>query len=65
MRSVEGKQDIRVISQSLKSTSQVPLNYSDPAGETAAIAVIRLPSILANSSAYRGPILINPGGPGE
>ncbi|KAJ7597919.1 TAP-like protein-domain-containing protein [Mycena floridula] len=44
---------------------QVPLNYSEPTGSTAAIAVIRLPSKLAPSDEnYRGPVLFNPGGPG-
>lgn len=41
---------------------QVPLNYSEPGGETASIAIARLPSALANSPAYRRPILIYPGG---
>ncbi|KAF4600417.1 hypothetical protein EYR38_005044 [Pleurotus pulmonarius] len=43
---------------------QVPLNYSDPEGDTASIAVIRLPSPLAGTDDYKGPILFNPGGPG-
>lgn len=43
----------------------MPLNYSDPDGEKAIIAMTRIPSPLpANSSDYRGPILFNPGGPG-
>ncbi|KAF8816530.1 hypothetical protein BYT27DRAFT_7077074 [Phlegmacium glaucopus] len=43
----------------------VPLNYSDPQGAEAIIALIRKPSALAESSlAYKGPILFNPGGPG-
>ncbi|KAG6861429.1 hypothetical protein C0995_000269 [Termitomyces sp. Mi166 len=43
----------------------VPLNYSDPGGEKAAIALTRLPSSFPQDSPqYRGPILINPGGPG-
>lgn len=43
----------------------MPLNYSDPDGDSAAIALIRVPSTVSgNSSAYRGPILFNPGGPG-
>ncbi|KAL4257974.1 Serine protease/Carboxylesterase S33 [Pleurotus pulmonarius] len=43
---------------------QVPLNYSDPEGTTASIAVIRFPSPLAGTEEYKGPILLNPGGPG-
>ncbi|KAK1235841.1 hypothetical protein PQX77_000931 [Marasmius sp. AFHP31] len=44
---------------------QVPLNYSEPDGESAAIALIRLPAnVSADSPEYRGPILFNPGGPG-
>lgn len=43
----------------------MPLNYSDPDGEKATIAMTRIPSPLpANSLQYRGPILFNPGGPG-
>ncbi|KAF8816536.1 hypothetical protein BYT27DRAFT_7077196 [Phlegmacium glaucopus] len=43
----------------------VPLNYSDPEGEEAVIAVIRKPSTLPETSSnYRGPVLFNPGGPG-
>ncbi|KAF9265041.1 hypothetical protein L218DRAFT_957710 [Marasmius fiardii PR-910] len=44
---------------------QVPLNYSEPDGETAAIALTRLPAnVSTDSEDYLGPILINPGGPG-
>ena len=42
----------------------VPLNYSAPDQGSAAIAVIRVPSPVADTDAYRGPILYNPGGPG-
>lgn len=43
----------------------MPLNYSDPDGREAAIALIRKPSVFKEGSAfYRGPVLINPGGPG-
>ncbi|KAJ7269774.1 TAP-like protein-domain-containing protein [Mycena rebaudengoi] len=43
----------------------VPLNYSEPHGEKAVIPLIRWPSIFpSNSSLYRGPVLVNPGGPG-
>jgi len=40
----------------------VPLNYSEPAGESAVIALIRKPA--TDTEDYRGPILFNPGGPG-
>lgn len=41
------------------------LNYSEPDGANAIIALTRIPSSLPTSSPwYRGPILINPGGPG-
>ncbi|KAK7040318.1 hypothetical protein VNI00_009786 [Paramarasmius palmivorus] len=44
---------------------QVPLNYSDPNGDSAAIALIRIKAnVSADSPEYLGPILINPGGPG-
>ncbi|KAK7023494.1 hypothetical protein VNI00_016712 [Paramarasmius palmivorus] len=44
---------------------QVPLNYSDPEGKPAAIALIRLKAnIFKESPEYLGPILFNPGGPG-
>jgi len=44
---------------------QVPLNYSDPQGREATIALMRLPAAVPSTSdAYRGPILFNPGGPG-
>ncbi|CAA7269867.1 unnamed protein product [Cyclocybe aegerita] len=44
----------------------VPFNYSDPGAGSAAIALLRIPSPLglAGSPSYRGPVLINPGGPG-
>ncbi|KAG9219624.1 hypothetical protein CCMSSC00406_0006054 [Pleurotus cornucopiae] len=43
---------------------RVPLNYSDPKGPPASIALIRFPSPLAGTEEYKGPILLNPGGPG-
>lgn len=44
---------------------QVPLNYSEPEGEKAAIALTRYPAAVpADSPLYRGPVLFNPGGPG-
>ncbi|KAF9031836.1 hypothetical protein BDZ89DRAFT_1063719 [Hymenopellis radicata] len=42
---------------------QVPLDYSNKAGATAAIAVIKYAST-APAEDYRGAVLINPGGPG-
>lgn len=43
----------------------VPLNYSDPNGEIAIIALTRKASLISqNSPLYRGPVLFNPGGPG-
>ncbi|VDB83327.1 unnamed protein product [Peniophora sp. CBMAI 1063] len=45
---------------------EVPLDYNDTNGAKAAIAVIRIPSgVPANSTEYRGPLLFNPGGPGN
>ncbi|KAJ7743449.1 hypothetical protein DFH07DRAFT_714549, partial [Mycena maculata] len=41
----------------------VPLDYTSPATGTAAIAVTRYPSNSSQSD-YRGPVLLNPGGPG-
>ncbi|KAJ7250341.1 TAP-like protein-domain-containing protein [Mycena rebaudengoi] len=44
---------------------KVPLDYSNPHSESAAIAMVRLHSVVPDgSSSYRGPILVNPGGPG-
>ncbi|KAJ7123174.1 TAP-like protein-domain-containing protein [Mycena epipterygia] len=44
---------------------KVPLDYSHPDAGSAAIAMIRIHSIVPHDSeSYRGPILINPGGPG-
>ncbi|TFK35059.1 TAP-like protein-domain-containing protein [Crucibulum laeve] len=43
----------------------VPLNYSDPYGEKATIAVIKKPALFpVDSKEYKGPVLLNPGGPG-
>ncbi|KAK1221312.1 hypothetical protein PQX77_015884 [Marasmius sp. AFHP31] len=43
----------------------VPLDYNNPDGDKAAIAIVRLPAnVSTNSQDYRGPILFNPGGPG-
>ncbi|KAL0056779.1 hypothetical protein AAF712_016608 [Marasmius tenuissimus] len=44
---------------------EVPLDYNNPEGDKAAIALIRLPAnVSTDSQDYRGPILFNPGGPG-
>lgn len=45
---------------------EVPLDYSNPDGENkAAIALIRIPATVStDDAAYRGPVLLNPGGPG-
>lgn len=41
------------------------MDYERPEGEKAAIAMIRIPSKYpVDSVEYRGPVLINPGGPG-
>lgn len=41
---------------------QVPLDYSNPTGEKAAIALIRIKAkVSSNNGNYRGPILFNPG----
>ncbi|KAF5311126.1 hypothetical protein D9619_008075 [Psilocybe cf. subviscida] len=43
----------------------VPLDYADPDGRQASIALLRKPAAVSKDSGlYRGPILINPGGPG-
>ncbi|KAJ6531989.1 hypothetical protein B0H19DRAFT_1189475 [Mycena capillaripes] len=43
----------------------VHLNYSEPDGAKAAIAITRYPAaVAADSPLYRGPMLFNPGGPG-
>ena len=43
-------------------TLKVPLNYSDPGGETIEVAVSRIPT--AKKEQRRGVLLLNPGGPG-
>ncbi|KAF9529101.1 hypothetical protein CPB83DRAFT_283895 [Crepidotus variabilis] len=43
----------------------VPLDYTDPEGRESTIALIRKPAAVPrDSTEYRGPVLINPGGPG-
>ncbi|KAK7451804.1 hypothetical protein VKT23_012483 [Stygiomarasmius scandens] len=44
---------------------KVPLNYTEPDGRPAILALIRLKAAVApESDDYRGPVLFNPGGPG-
>jgi pimeloyl-ACP methyl ester carboxylesterase len=51
--------------QAHASFLQVPLDYTHPNGSTAAVALLRVPSALSpQDKRYRGPILLNPGGPG-
>lgn len=41
---------------------KVPLDYSDPEGEQAAVAMLKVPaSVSSDSDLYRGPVLFNPG----
>jgi pimeloyl-ACP methyl ester carboxylesterase len=43
----------------------VPLDYTNPHGDELAIALLKVPANISTSDpAYRGPILVNPGGPG-
>ena len=43
----------------------MPLDYANPHGDQLAIALLKVPANISTSDpAYRGPILINPGGPG-
>ncbi|KAK6981587.1 Alpha/Beta hydrolase protein [Favolaschia claudopus] len=45
---------------------KTPLDYKNPDAASTSIALIRLPALVPrNSSDYRGPILFNPGGPGQ
>lgn len=44
---------------------KVPLDYSNPNGAKAAVAVLKLAAnVSSTSEKYGGPVLINPGGPG-
>ncbi|KAG2014267.1 hypothetical protein CC2G_011100 [Coprinopsis cinerea AmutBmut pab1-1] len=48
------------------TTLEVPLDYTDPTGPKATIALTRMPaSVPRTSEVYKGPILFNPGGPGQ
>ena len=43
----------------------MPFDYAYPQGDEFAIALLKIPANISTSDpAYRGPILINPGGPG-
>jgi len=42
----------------------VPLDYSNPSGSKAAVAVLKVPANVSSSEKYGGTVLINPGGPG-
>ncbi|KAF8160403.1 Alpha/Beta hydrolase protein [Pholiota molesta] len=50
---------------SLLAAGQAPMNYSDPTSGSITMAMIRIPSPLNNTDAYRGPVLFNPGGPSQ
>jgi len=44
---------------------QIPLDYANPQGDELAIALLKVPANISTyDPAYRGPILVNPGGPG-
>ncbi|KAH6873686.1 TAP-like protein-domain-containing protein [Coprinopsis sp. MPI-PUGE-AT-0042] len=44
---------------------EVPLDYADPEGRKAAIALTRKPALISPKLPfYKGPVLFNPGGPG-
>src|SRR5690606_19257275 len=43
------------------ATVEVPLDHADPGGRTITLALSRVPH---TASAYQGPLLVNPGGPG-
>ncbi|KAK7057859.1 Abhydrolase-4 domain-containing protein [Favolaschia claudopus] len=44
---------------------KVPLDYKNPDAASAAIAMVRIHSHVSHDSpSYRGPVLVNPGGPG-
>ena len=43
----------------------MPLDYANPQGDELAIALLKVSANISTSDpAYRGPVLINPGGPG-
>lgn len=43
----------------------MPLNYTDLSSGWVGLAIIRVPSLFSTTSPlYRGPLIVNPGGPG-
>jgi len=45
--------------------SQLPFDYTNTQGDEFAIALLKVPANISTSDpAYRGPVLVNPGGPG-
>ena len=69
MRPIEGERSFnaegRPVTFNSRTMGQVPLDYTQPDGTSAAIAMVRVHSAVPhNSPRYRGPVLINPGGPG-
>jgi len=44
---------------------ELPLDYTEPEGEKAAVALIKVPANVSSTHAnYHGPVLFNLGGPG-
>ena len=66
MREIQGTTQLNSLYPNLTHVSQVPLDYSNPeGGDELAIALLKVPANISTSDpAYRGPVLINPGGPG-
>ena len=65
MRKALGKSTRVLTSSTVTDIRQVPLDYSEPDGRQAAIALVRKPALIPKGShLYRGPVLFNPGGPG-
>lgn len=64
MRATFGKESFKESCNTYQHL-QVPLNYSNPDTGSAAVAVILYPSnVTSTDPGYRGPLLLNPGGPG-
>ncbi len=62
MCSVDGKLHQLAEVGTMLTGTQVPLDYADPDGPKAGIAMVKVPSkVSADSAEYRGPILFNPG----
>ena len=65
MREVQGTIQLDSLYHILTHFSQVPLDYANPQGDELAIALLKVSANISTSDpAYRGPVLINPGGPG-